>query len=237
MNAESGFPAWYEVVRLHPDVESGSFTRTAFALDFGGVLANDPHVPLVHRDSLAFWQATHLTSGVRRLSEEVLARLTGQDGDRVLQLHSPFGGGKSHVLVALYHAAQNRESLDRGMPEARDLPREVRPGVGPTRALHEGLTAQDGEWPASPGKTRDRWSSPEGAGDARVSHGTAHRCSRQNLEDVTAAATPDAAEYGPRTRATAGYTGRDKSVPRIAHHRDAPDKKIFSPERSMSSAA
>ena len=122
MNAESGLPAWYEVVRLHPDVESGNFTRTTFAIDFGGVLANDPHVPLVYRDSLAFWQATHLTSGVRRLLEEVLARLSGQDGDRVLQLRSPFGGGKSHVLVALYHAAQDRESLDKAVLEARDLP-------------------------------------------------------------------------------------------------------------------
>jgi len=122
MNAESGLPAWYEVVRLHPNVESGNFTRTTFAIDFGGVLANDPHVPLVYWDSLAFWQATHLPSGVRRLLEEVLARLSGQDGDRVLQLRSPFGVGKSHVLVALYHAAQDRESLDKVVSEARDLP-------------------------------------------------------------------------------------------------------------------
>lgn len=47
MNAKRGLPAWYEVVRLHPDVASGNFTRTTVAIDFGGVLANDPPVPLV----------------------------------------------------------------------------------------------------------------------------------------------------------------------------------------------
>ncbi len=51
-----------------------------------------------------------LSQGPRTVED--LARLTGQDGDRVLQLHSPFGGGKSHVLVALYHAAKNRETLE-----------------------------------------------------------------------------------------------------------------------------
>jgi len=91
-------PPWYEVVRLHPDVEAGRLAMATFAIDFGGVLANSEGVPLVYRDSRAFWQATHLTGGIRRLLEEVLDRLSGTPGDRGLQLRSPFGGGKSHVL-------------------------------------------------------------------------------------------------------------------------------------------
>ncbi len=113
---------WYEVVRLHPDVESGRLTMATFAIDFGGVLANSEGVPLVYRDSRAFWQATHLTSGMRRLLEEVLERLSGKPGDRVLQLRSPFGGGKSHVLVSLYHAAKERKSLEEIVPECKSLP-------------------------------------------------------------------------------------------------------------------
>lgn len=120
--AQSKLPAWFERVRLHPDVESGKFTRATFAIDFGGILSGDPNVPLVYRDSRAFWKATHLTTGLRRLLEEVFTLLAGGDGDRVLQLRSPFGGGKSHVLAALYHAVRDRTALISGVPEAASLP-------------------------------------------------------------------------------------------------------------------
>ena len=113
---------WFEVVRLHPDVEAGRLAMATFAIDFGGVLANSEGVPLVYRDSRAFWQATHLTSGLKRLLEEVLDRLSGKPGDRVLQLRSPFGGGKSHVLVALYHAVKDREVFEECISEGRSLP-------------------------------------------------------------------------------------------------------------------
>lgn len=113
---------WFEVVRLHPDVEAGRLAMATFAIDFGGVLANSEGVPLVYRDSRAFWQATHLTGGIRRLLEEVLERLSGKAGDRVLQLRSPFGGGKSHVLVALYHAVKDRKALEEGAPDCKSLP-------------------------------------------------------------------------------------------------------------------
>lgn len=115
-------PAWFERVQLHPDVETGKFTRATFAIDFGGLLAGDPNVPLVYQDSRAFWTATHLTASLRRLLEEVLGLLSGGDGDRVLQLRSPFGGGKSHVLVALYHAVRDRKALLAAVPEASSLP-------------------------------------------------------------------------------------------------------------------
>ncbi|MGB9553787.1 MAG: DUF499 domain-containing protein, partial [bacterium] len=113
---------WFEVVRLHPDVEAGRLAMATFAIDFGGVLANSEGVPLIYRDSRAFWQATHLTSGIKRILEEVLDRLSGKAGDRVLQLRSPFGGGKSHVLVALYHAAKDRPALEEMVPNCKSLP-------------------------------------------------------------------------------------------------------------------
>lgn len=118
---KEGMRPWFEVVRLHPDVEEGRLAMATFAIDFGGVLANSEGVPLVYRDSRSFGQATHLTGGIRRLLEEVLERLSGKAGDRVLQLRSPFGGGKSHVLVALYHAVKDRKALEEGAPDCRSL--------------------------------------------------------------------------------------------------------------------
>jgi predicted AAA+ superfamily ATPase len=115
-------PAWFERVRLHPDVESGSFSRATFAIDFGAVVANNPNIPIVYRDPRYFWQATYLTGELNRLLEEVLNCLSGKPGDRVLQMRSPFGGGKSHVLTALYHAAGARQALEQAIPEAKNLP-------------------------------------------------------------------------------------------------------------------
>ncbi|MEM4188672.1 MAG: DUF499 domain-containing protein [Candidatus Hadarchaeum sp.] len=86
------------------------------------MLTNSTDIPIVYRDPRSFWQATYLTSELRRLLEEVLGRLAGQPGDRVLQMRSPFGGGKSHVLTALYHAAKTRPALDEAIPEAKKLP-------------------------------------------------------------------------------------------------------------------
>jgi Protein of unknown function (DUF499) len=52
----------------------------------------------------------------------VLLRLSGGEGSRVLKLMTPFGGGKSHTLAALWHAAKNRAVLD-VIPEAAGLPK------------------------------------------------------------------------------------------------------------------
>ncbi len=103
---------WTELVRLHPDVEAGELTEAMFAIDLGAVAAGDPNVPIVNRDPEAFFRATYLTADLRRILQEVLASLAGKAGyNRVLKLRTPFGGGKSHTLAALLHAARSRPAL------------------------------------------------------------------------------------------------------------------------------
>lgn len=114
---------WTDLVKLHPDVEAGALTEAVFAIDLGAIAAGDPNVPVVNRDPEAFFRATYLTADLRKLLEEVLASLAGKAGyNRVLKLRTPFGGGKSHTLAALYHAARKRGALDL-IPEARAFPR------------------------------------------------------------------------------------------------------------------
>ncbi|HXG17906.1 MAG TPA: DUF499 domain-containing protein [Methylomirabilota bacterium] len=103
---------WPDLVKLHPDVESGTMTKAVFAIDLGAIAANDPNVPVVNRDPEAFFRATYLTADLSRLLDEVLASLAGKSGyNRVLKLRTPFGGGKSHTLAALLHAARSRKAL------------------------------------------------------------------------------------------------------------------------------
>ena len=116
---------WTDLVKLHPDVEAGALTEAVFAIDLGAIAANDSNVPVVNRDPEAFFRATYLTADLRKLLDEVLASLSGKSGyNRVLKLRVPFGGGKSHTLASLFHAARKREALD-GIPEAKEF---ARPG-------------------------------------------------------------------------------------------------------------
>lgn len=113
---------WTDLVRLHTDVESGSLAEAVFAIDLGAVAVGDPATPRVYRDADAFFAATYVTSDLHKLLEEVLSSLAGQGTyNRVLKLRSPFGGGKSHTLAALLHAARSRKSLNQ-MAECRGLP-------------------------------------------------------------------------------------------------------------------
>ena len=124
---------WLESVDLHPDVLSDNFSEDVFALDLGSLSdylmgrdlglpdAELPRVPPVYRDADSFFRASYLTRGLKSLLEDVLERLSGGHGNRVLKLLTPFGGGKSHTLAALLHAARTRTALD-ALPEAFGLP-------------------------------------------------------------------------------------------------------------------
>jgi len=113
---------WTEPVKLHPDVEAGSLAEAVFAIDLGAIAMGDPATPLVYREPDAFFAATYITTDLRRLLEEVLASLAAAENyNRVLKLRSPFGGGKSHTLASLLHAARSRSSLNQA-PGCKDLP-------------------------------------------------------------------------------------------------------------------
>ena len=128
---------WLECVSLHSDVLSKDLSEDIFALDLGALsdylIGTDlglptselPRVPAVYRDADSFFQASYLTSGLKSLLNDVLGRLTGSQGNRVLKLLTPFGGGKSHTLAALLHGTRSRAALD-GLPEAVGLPRPKR---------------------------------------------------------------------------------------------------------------
>jgi len=121
-----GVKPWVEVVRLHPDVESGSLDMSTFALDLGALVSKDPNISPTYRDPYSFFKATYLTEDMRKLIKEVYDRLSGKEGNRVLQLRSPFGGGKSHTLATLYYAVKNRKEMEKAIPETKDLLPELK---------------------------------------------------------------------------------------------------------------
>ncbi len=92
----------------HKDILEGRLTMDVFAADlwevYKGRAVEDYQNPDV------FFKKTYLTAGLKNLLEITSKRLRGQGGDPVIQIQTPFGGGKTHSLIALYHAFTNPES-------------------------------------------------------------------------------------------------------------------------------
>jgi hypothetical protein len=112
---------WTTVARPHTDVTSGALGMGTYAANLAGVFRRRPGVPEVYADPDRFCAATYLTAALRQLLDDVLRVLQGGSGDRVLQLRTPFGGGKTHTLVALLHLARDRAAAA-SAPDFANLP-------------------------------------------------------------------------------------------------------------------
>ncbi|MDH7481130.1 MAG: DUF499 domain-containing protein [Armatimonadota bacterium] len=110
---------WREVITPHEDIRRGGFDESVFAADLSDVLAN--RGPVDYRDALTFCAKTYHTQGLVNLGAAVASRLAGKgSGEPVIQIQTPFGGGKTHSLIALYHLFRGVEGL-----EETDLARAV----------------------------------------------------------------------------------------------------------------
>jgi len=88
----------------HKDVLQGTPTFDTFAADLWEVFKKK--APDEYCDADIFFQKTYLTDGLKNLFDTTEKRLKGKGGDAVIQLQTPFGGGKTHALIALYHKAR-----------------------------------------------------------------------------------------------------------------------------------
>lgn len=111
---------WTDVVRPHADVASGDLAMGTYAANLAKVAMTHEAEP-VYADAEAFFAATYFTPTMVGLLRDVFRALAGQGGDRVVQLKTPFGGGKTHSLLALFHLARSRDAAAR-VPELDGIP-------------------------------------------------------------------------------------------------------------------
>ncbi|MBK6586668.1 MAG: ATP-binding protein [Coprothermobacter sp.] len=93
------------VARPHDDVLRDSLELDIFAANIWSVYNGE--APPEYQDSQIFESKTYKTRGLRNIVDVVRDRLEGRGGDPVIQLQTPFGGGKTHALIALYHMARD----------------------------------------------------------------------------------------------------------------------------------
>ena len=88
----------------HKDILDGRLTMNVFAADLWEV--HNKRGPEEYSDPALFFKKTFITKGLDNLMQSVEKRVKGKGGDAVIQLQTPFGGGKTHCLIALYHKAK-----------------------------------------------------------------------------------------------------------------------------------
>ena len=99
---------FHTIAVAHPDILEGRLTLDVFAADLWEVFRGT--APDEYRDPIQFSQKTHETAGLKHLLSIIEGRLKGESGDPVIQLQTPFGGGKTHALIAMYHKASEWKS-------------------------------------------------------------------------------------------------------------------------------
>lgn len=105
LSAAAALKPWTDVVTPHPDIQQDRLEMSTYAADLWAVAFGGERTPEVYRTAASFFDATYLTNNLAGLLADVARVLAGGAGDRVLQLRTPFGGGKTHALIALYHLA------------------------------------------------------------------------------------------------------------------------------------
>lgn len=124
-----GLPSWRDVIEPHPDVAHGRYKNAEFAADLAQVARGEGAIE--YKNAKEFFNRTYVTEGMAGLLVQGLKRVSGKDGEPVIQLKTAFGGGKTHSMLALYHLLRGSVSmdelsgLDRVFEEAgvRSLPR------------------------------------------------------------------------------------------------------------------
>ncbi|MDL1895124.1 ATP-binding protein [Anaerolineae bacterium CFX7] len=102
---------WYAIATPHQDIRKGQLAEAVFAANLWAVAQNN--APEIYLDAETFFEKSYLTTGLKNVLSKVGAGLTGANdsGDRIISLQTSFGGGKTHMLIALWHLAKHADAL------------------------------------------------------------------------------------------------------------------------------
>ena len=93
--------AFHEIAIPHKDILSKNYTSEVYAAKLWDVYnrrGSDEY-----KDSKIFFEKTYLTNNLEKILDSIKERLDGKGGGHFRSISTPFGGGKTHTLIALYH--------------------------------------------------------------------------------------------------------------------------------------
>lgn len=142
--------AFTQIVNINKDIIEGRLTMDVFAADLWQVVIGK--APLDYQDADLFFRKTYMTKGLENIFRVAKGRLEGRIGDSVIQLQTPFGGGKTHTLIALYHKADEWKAKKIVFDGTALDPKEVKPWEEFERQLTGRIEITKGD--TAPGKEK-----------------------------------------------------------------------------------
>lgn len=110
---------WYDVIEPHQDIKDGNFDEAVFAADLGNVALGN--APVDYNEPGLFFKKTYFTEGITKLLTTVYTKLEKGQGSPVIEIKTPFGGGKTHALISIYHYLKNGELVQSQLPRGLKL--------------------------------------------------------------------------------------------------------------------
>ncbi len=133
---QPAIPTIFDLCQPRSDVLAGKVADADFAADLASVIVGK--ASREYLEPALFFANTYPTRGLRNLLANVCRRLSGVGGEAaaIFRLDTSYGGGKTHSLIALVHAARGMNGVE---DVAEFVDAALLPG-GPVR-----IAAFDGE--------------------------------------------------------------------------------------------
>jgi len=96
--------SFIQIALPHDDIIQGKLNMEVFAADLWQVASGK--APIDYMNPNLFFRRTYETTGLKNILNIAKERLEGKSDRAVIQLQTPFGGGKTHTLIALYHRSK-----------------------------------------------------------------------------------------------------------------------------------
>ena len=99
---EGELPYWWQACTPHEGFrDPAHIDESLFAATLGGVFAGSARDEYL--DPKRFLSQTYFTDNLTQMVRDIASRMSGGQGPAVTEVQTPFGGGKTHALLTLYH--------------------------------------------------------------------------------------------------------------------------------------
>ena len=105
---QGDLPYWWQVCIPRQGFRNpANIDESLFAATLGGVFAGAAREEFLN--PAHFLSHTHFTENLTGMVRDTISRMSGGDGPSVTEIQTPFGGGKTHALLTLYHLIKSPE--------------------------------------------------------------------------------------------------------------------------------
>ena len=133
---QGALPYWWEVCTPREGFQDPAhIDESLFAATLGGVFAGSAREEYL--DPMRFISHTYFTDNLAQMVRDIASRMSGGAGPAVTEVQTPFGGGKTHALLTLYHLINSREAA-LTVPSVREALGEFRIPAGSRVLVFDG---------------------------------------------------------------------------------------------------